>query len=370
MQKALTPSPVYFAWLDGLRGVAALCVVVFHYHHFYLIDWQDRPNIPKPDQFPFSGVLLPIYENGGYAVQLFWVISGFVFAHVYFRRRSSLPGFVIARFARLYPLHFATLLIVTFLQWLSIIGVGHWQIYGNNDVRHFMLQLILASNWSTLSRGLSFNGPIWSVSLEIVAYFIFYFSLPVLRKYPLFGAIIFVVLGFGFSAYWPAHVPFISKAVAPCVGYFFIGTAVYAANYIGGDKHKSGIIILGASAVAFAAGYCTFQRELLVVAVSVILVSVAVRLDAAGLKAPAPLMFLGRTSYSIYLVHVPLQMGVLIFADFVLGGTRFFAQSAWLMPVYLTATLAFAHISYKWLERPANAFFHYRVRRPGQRVED
>ena len=141
MQKALAPPPSYFAWLDGLRGVAALIVVIFHYHHFYLADWRDRPNIPKPDQFPFSGALLPIYEHGDYAVQLFWVISGFVFAHVYFRRNTNLQGFIMARFARLYPLHFATLMIVLFLQWFSISKVWQWQIYGNNDARHFALQL-------------------------------------------------------------------------------------------------------------------------------------------------------------------------------------------------------------------------------------
>ena len=370
MQKALAPSPAYFGWLDGLRGIAALCVVVFHYHHFYLVDWQDRPNIPKPDQFPFSGVLLPVYEHGGYAVQLFWVISGFVFAHVYFRRRSSLPGFIMARFARLYPLHFATLVIVALLQWLSMFEVGHWQIYGNNDAQHFALQLIFSSNWSTLSRGLSFNGPIWSVSLEIMAYFLFYFSLPALRKYPFYGAISFSIIGFIFNVYWPTQIPLVSNAVAPCIGYFFIGTAVYAATYNGGNKYEIRNIIFGVSIVALAAGYLIHQQELLVAAGSVILVSLAIRLDAVGFRTPTPLAFLGRTSYSIYLVHVPLQMGALIFADVVLGGTRSFAQSAWLMPIYITAALAIAQMSYKWLERPANAFLHSRIKRPAQRIHD
>lgn len=67
--------------------------------------------------------------------------------------------------------------------------VGHWQIYGNNDLRHFGLQLVMSSNWTTLSRGLSFNGPIWSVSLELVAYGLFLIALPLLRHFGLIAAV-------------------------------------------------------------------------------------------------------------------------------------------------------------------------------------
>ena len=204
----------------------------------------------------------------------------------------------------------------------------------------------------------------------MVSYFIFFFSLPVLRRYPLFGAIGFALLGFFMNSYWPTQTPLISKTVALCLGYFFVGTAVYAATYYGGRNYKIGNIIFGLSIVALGVGYVFQQQEVLVAAASVMLLSVATRLDAMGFQTPAPLTFVGRTSYSIYLVHVPLQMAALIFADAMLGGTRSFAQSGWLMPAYVTTALAFAQISYKWLERPANAFFHSRIRQPAQRIQN
>lgn len=173
--------PTYFVWVDALRGLAALSVVVFHYHHFYLRDAAGRPDIPETGTFPYAAILDAAYRHGGLAVEHFWVISGFVFAHVYLGRPTTMRAFWVARFARLYPLHLVTLLAVAALQAVSMSATGAWQIYGSNDLRHFLLQVPMASNWSSLSRGLSFNGPIWSVSFELVAYAAFFLSLPLLR---------------------------------------------------------------------------------------------------------------------------------------------------------------------------------------------
>jgi peptidoglycan/LPS O-acetylase OafA/YrhL len=119
-----------FFWVDVLRGVAALVIVVFHYHHFYLADAFDRAGVPALESFPYAAVLAPLYSAvAAKAVEVFWLISGFVFAHVYMRRPVTGWNFFVARFARLYPLHFATLLYVAALQIWSLQGAGHWQIY-------------------------------------------------------------------------------------------------------------------------------------------------------------------------------------------------------------------------------------------------
>ncbi len=111
--------PTYFVWVDALRGLAALSVVVFHYHHFYLRDAAGRPDIPETGTFPYAAILDAAYRHGGLAVEHFWVISGFVFAHVYLGRPTTMRAFWVARFARLYPLHLVTLLAVAALQAVS-----------------------------------------------------------------------------------------------------------------------------------------------------------------------------------------------------------------------------------------------------------
>ena len=44
-----------------LRVLAALAVVVFHYHHFYLADQMARPDIPARSSFPYASLLGPLF---------------------------------------------------------------------------------------------------------------------------------------------------------------------------------------------------------------------------------------------------------------------------------------------------------------------
>lgn len=81
--------PNYFNWVDALRGVAAAAVVIFHYQHFFLRDYTSRPQLPDISEFPYTLILSGAYRYGSSAVELFWVISGFVFMHVYLHRGIS-----------------------------------------------------------------------------------------------------------------------------------------------------------------------------------------------------------------------------------------------------------------------------------------
>ena len=143
------------------------------------------------DQFPFYGLLWPLYLFGNGAVQVFWVISGFVFAKVYAGQRTPGRDFALRRFARLYPLHFVTLLIVALLQLAATALVGSNLIYQYNDPYHFALQLAFASNWG-LESGFSFNGPIWSVSVEVLVYFLFWLVAEHLLKRGILGPLAMV----------------------------------------------------------------------------------------------------------------------------------------------------------------------------------
>ena len=109
----------YFYGIDFLRWLAAFGVVVYH----YLLHFQ----ISEIQYSSFLNYLIINKEFAPKFVWLFWTISGFVFTNIYISRNINLKKFFISRFARLYPLHFLTLVLVAILQTLSNYFFSHTQ---------------------------------------------------------------------------------------------------------------------------------------------------------------------------------------------------------------------------------------------------
>lgn len=92
--------PDYIPSLDGLRGIAALLVVQAH---IGLV-------------FPYTA--LHFITMGSEAVGLFFALSGFLMAHLYGSRpvtREAVLDFLVSRFARIYPVYLAAVLLVATL---------------------------------------------------------------------------------------------------------------------------------------------------------------------------------------------------------------------------------------------------------------
>lgn len=161
--------------LDSARGLAALAVVLWHWQHFFF-NGAVSGAFDRQSQ-PFYSLLFPFYEKGWLAVDFFFSLSGFIFFWLYTQiikqRKVSTHDFFILRLSRLYPLHLATLLLVAGLQWLNMHNSGGYFVYQLNDIYHFTLNLFFASAWG-LEKGFSFNAPIWSVSVEVLLYAIFF----------------------------------------------------------------------------------------------------------------------------------------------------------------------------------------------------
>ena len=112
--RGASPNGEKLIGLEALRFAAALAVLVWHYRHFLYVGLAPSGYV-KEDQ-PFHAVLAPLYEYGYAGVELFWCISGFIFAWKYGETLRmggmSLTRFMVLRFSRLYPLHLVTLLAV------------------------------------------------------------------------------------------------------------------------------------------------------------------------------------------------------------------------------------------------------------------
>lgn len=347
-----------FIWLDSLRGIASIIVMIFHYHHFYLKDSASRGEIPDISEFPYAFFLGVVFEFGHLAVELFWVISGFVFYHIYLSKKTHFTHFFLQRFARLYPLHFITLILVAFIQYYNISEFQHTQIYGNNDTKHFLLQLFFSSSWTKLSHGLSFNGPIWSVSLEIITYLAFFILLFAIKVKPFLLSLLLVALSSFFYFVKSLSMPLISSLAFKCAAYFFFGGVLYCIfKFSLTDSKKQKNVLFFFFIMTVFSFLFELDGELienirlsLVCAIMVLLFSY---FDFWSSFRVEILKKLGDSSYSIYLVHVPIQMVILTVIDKYNVEHEILASSYLTLPIFTFVCMLVSYYTYKWFEVPS-----------------
>src|SRR5258705_313772 len=107
------------AGIELMRFGCAFAVLMTHYSAFSLYGIYDESIFAAArPTMPLYAILFPFYEFGPWAVQMFWLISGFIFYRQYADviGKITLREFMIRRFSRLYPLHFTTLVLVALTQ--------------------------------------------------------------------------------------------------------------------------------------------------------------------------------------------------------------------------------------------------------------
>lgn len=214
--------PQHFYALDAIRGIAAIIVVLYHWQFFYYANDTYVQGAYEKTALPWYSYLSIFYTDGMVAVDLFFLLSGFIFFWLYAdriaTRQINFRKFITYRVSRLYPIHFVTLILVAVLQWLMLKNVGHYFIIQYNDSYHFLLNLLFMQNWG-FEKGPSFNGPSWSVSVEVFLYFLFFAICYLkLQKKKL---LLFLLIPLG--AFIQYHNSLIGKGMFT----FFLGALVY-----------------------------------------------------------------------------------------------------------------------------------------------
>jgi peptidoglycan/LPS O-acetylase OafA/YrhL len=363
-----------FYALDVLRGLAALSVVFWHWHHFR----ADAPGGPGPvDARPLHGVFFLFYGHGLLAVDLFFSLSGFVFFWLYAGSiasgATSAREFWVRRFSRLYPLHLLTLLGMAAGQLVFVTRFGHPFVYGNNDLRHFLLNLGFASSWG-LERGFSFNAPAWSVSVEVFLYALF-FALCRWCRVNLGVVIVLAVLGFAFAQG-------IYQPLGRGIGGFFMGGAAYFAYrrivaqgrarhvarvLAGGTLLAWGCVLVATNrdfglelparlALPVRAVVWLWPRAILFPLTILTLALLEPSVKSVGKK----LAFVGDISFSSYLLHYPLQLVVTAFAlSFSLDPKWF--DTPFVLIGFFALLIALSLVSHRFFELPAQRFLRKRL---------
>jgi len=383
--------PQRFYSLDALRGLAALTVVMVHWENMFY--YQDKTFVIAFAQFPFHFILERFFNNGWRAVDLFFCLSGFIFFWLYSGKIQSqaisAKEFVVLRFSRLYPLHLATLLLVAGGQILMCQLFGSWFVCGNNDVIHFIGQLFFTSGWWGISQ-VSFNGPVWSVSVEIVLYAMFFLVCRIdcirwwhLVAYTLIGEFWFIhhghclliargvlsffIGGLSFRVFLFLYRKKVSASDCKILGaatlVLWLLIPLEAENnylysvyqtFFGHDQMKFADFI-GRVILRFSKG----SYELVLFPLTLItLASWETWRGTLGRRVA----MLGDLSYSTYLLHFPLQILFMI-VIYSLGISASFFSSPWALPLFFAVLLPISFCSYHFLERPAQSFLRSQLLR-------
>ena len=344
-----TAGTPYLSLVDGVRGVAALAVLLYHYVHFFMTGPDYRRVPGYLELYPAHDVLQPFYRYGFCAVQVFWLISGFVFAHVYYGHRGGTRSFFANRLARLYPLHLLTLLVVAALQLAALHRLGYTPIYRNFDWQDFGLQLFMAGDWQR--RGMSFNGPFWSVSVEIVIYTAFWFSRGVVARLGL-PLLVAMVAGCHFAdASWGG-----ATRIFSCGFYFFSGSALcllWRSSWGAGWRLAWLALALAAAGAGAIAQWGWWGWS--VFGIIGLFGALFLGLATVELRAPAWLRraceWLGENTYGVYLWHFPIQLTIILV---LLPGIapQTVAQNGWFLALFVALVVTVARVSFVYIERP------------------
>jgi peptidoglycan/LPS O-acetylase OafA/YrhL len=333
--------------LDSLRGIAALCVVLFH------IFGNRSPTqeiIQNPTLDGILNLVLTSLFAGTGAVTLFFVLSGFVLAEslTNFERLNwrVYAAFITKRLFRLMPAAWASI-------GLSIILLIYFH---GAPVPWSQAPKALLIDRNAIG---PFNGPLWSINVEVVASAIFPFLLFTSRQIGIVGRIILLI-----GLFWATQ----HRDVLYVATYLFCFQFGIMVRELTGPVFRrlpawaAHVLVLIATLLIMLPanisrlGYLDEISHVRLEGVGALLligyiISPHGERTAAVMKWP-PLVFLGTISYSLYVFHLPI-VGVLdhVAWRFVTPDHYFLAQSLAACFILPTA-FATSYVGYKMIELP------------------
>lgn len=359
--------------LTSLRFFAALHVVL---HHFA---WAEARKHSENYANPLVAGWFNILDVGFLAVSFFFVLSGFILAYTYLdKAEQGLPPrpFYVARFARIYPAYFVSLIPGARIVWnlAKQFGAPFAALYCG-------AKLAMVHTWLP-STNQGWNDPTWSLSVEALFYASFPFFAVKIARMPkqkvrgwllaAFAAI--VALGIArqivesqtgdfdlvrnwFLRFPPARLPeflfgvLLGKSfmAAPKEERIDDGKLVYAL--------ATSVAVLACSSLIPGA----FLTPVLVPAIAWLLVEAARAKGALGKFLALPwMLLLGEASYSLYLIHGPVRAGYESAMRRLYHGSP--DSLAFLLP-YVAVAIGASILMHKWVEVPARGWIRSKLDR-------
>lgn len=340
--------------LTGIRFWAALWVVFFHFHQ------------PMEAAFPGWDRLHPLTSTGGYGVDLFFILSGFVITYNYagqFVRPTGRLwlGFLGLRLARMYPVHIVTLLVVGLIALCA--RVTGQTVLSTWNAPDFVRQLLLINAWRD-DGYLNWNYPSWSISAEWFAYSLFPVLLLVAlraRSAWLSVALAGASLGlFGLCIQTGYEWPLLRVVMEFACGMFLVRVHHAVRPHVAWDAVAS--VAVGAVAVIVWVAPPQAQPHMLIATFAVLVLALSrctgfVR-GALGARLA---VFLGGASYSLYMTHAIVELlGTRYMPIAGTAGDSLLVRLG-LAGAYAVALMTSAVAMYLWVEEPSRRALSRRV---------
>lgn len=294
----ILPTKQHFEILDGLRGIAAFAVVLFHFMEWIYTDSSKN----------FIG-------HGFLAVDFFFCLSGFVIGYAYDDRiaKMGLRKFFISRIIRLHPLVVAGS-ILGLLAFLFDPFGGHPELYSNGKIiLTFFCSLFMIPLPIIADRGFnlfSFNAPAWSLFWEYIANIVYAFVLYRISRNYLLLLTIMAAIAICYVSYSSGNLlggwsgPTFWDGCARISYSFLAGLLIYRSNWIIKNKLGfTGLSILLSLAFIVPFSNWNWLSETIVV---LFYFPLLIALGAGATLSPQfkkVCVFSGNISYPLYMTH-------------------------------------------------------------------
>ena len=342
--KPLRPESQDLLHLDMLRILASIAVVITHFREALFAGLAIGPYLEDL-----------VHSRLGLAVDMFFVISGFVIAWVYGQRittKQSYARFLRKRIARLGPLHWATTAFYIAVGLLAVwIGIS----LDNPDRYQWSClpsTLLLTQSW--LACDDAFNSVAWSISTEMLMYLLFPLMLVMVRKAAvLVLAVVVAMVMVGILI--PdagSGMAFLNSAIRRGFQGFLLGLVLYRHRAIIACMPFPGTLMLLATAAFVAGSLLLVRAEMLVPLIYVIVIGAVARdmqnVSNRFVSLTAPL---GQLTYSMYMLHPLVQSVVLTFVGKMVLNLSGVELSLWAVGA-MAFTLVISYLSLMLFEEP------------------
>ncbi|MDQ8053211.1 MAG: acyltransferase [Pedobacter sp.] len=349
MEDKLTGTRPHYEILDGLRGVAAIAVVIFHFMEMAITDYTQN-----------------FIAHGFLAVDFFFCLSGFVIAYAYDDRirNIGLAAFFRARLIRLHPLVILGS-ILGLLAFLFDPFGGSLAGYSSGRIILLFIASILLIPFPVMAERANnlfgLNAPAWSLFWEYIANIVYALVLHRLSKWALlvlafFGAVLLVYTsnhaggslmgGWGKPNFWDGGARVFYSFLAGMLVYRFNGIIHSRLGFIG-------VAILLALTFVMPFNQWNWLTEPLVVIFYFPLI-VALGAGAKLAKSLRPLCVMaGRLSYPLYMTHYAV---IWSFLNYYNAYKPTMGQLAVIICVGVVILISFAYLVMRIYDTPVRAY--------------
>jgi len=360
-------SKVHVPALDAIRGLAILLVLLHNLSNF-----EARGKLIYK-----LWTLIP--ECGWIGVELFFVLSGFLITGILLDDKGAptfFRTFYVRRALRIFPLYFSALLIYVAVH---ITGLSRASMPANKIILYFLY----LSNWSDAWQGaLAGLSHMWSLAVEEQFYLVWPLLIGSLSSRTM-AITCTAMVALGFVVRWSMH------AAAVPDSWLYVTTVARADALVMGAlvalalrspvwwQRLKRFLVRATLATSLATlallvdthGFNRLNPRMQVYGYSLLAVLsaaliVAVIANASTSQAPTGrvfsfLRFLGKYSYGIYVVHIPLKtVMIAILGDHLAGPSASWPLlTDWIfMTVVGAMAVGIALASWRWLEKPFLSF--------------